>query len=426
MSNARIERIRSDGAGRGRDVHDRGEVEEFRVGLAELADEAGPGEAGADGVQAAGFEGGAQGGVMESGECFPEEGLGVIGQENVVTVFEGKALGSDGRRDDGGSHGHGLNDFEAGAAADFERDDLQPGAPIVGADIRNSAGDGHAGFVCVSANFGNGILSDEEELQVGDFLEQTIVHLGKVPAQGIDVGVVIHRAAEEQCWVRVARFSRGRLRGEVGDIHSVGDDRDFDSRVDDSTDEGFIVGAADNLEAAAPGQDALVFPEFEQVLQVQEAGFEGEAHAFTFHQLVLEIDAGAIQDERNPGVMPEEILSEHGIEEMGGVVVVFGEDALQLVLDMRERPVSYCGGQRIEQSLWEQFFPGGMFEWNDFDGTAECFENWGVLEGAAFFGQRDEVDLVFISEGFEEMKAAVVSSSIERVRKVRVKGEDSH
>jgi hypothetical protein len=73
---------------------------------------------------------------------------------------------------------------------------------VIGANIGHAAGDGDAGKLRVGFHFGDGIFADDPGLEAGHGVGDLFVHLGEIPAEAVDVGVVVHRAAENDGGLR--------------------------------------------------------------------------------------------------------------------------------------------------------------------------------------------------------------------------------
>ena len=68
------------------------------------------------------------------------ERCGSIGYLQVQATLRRKSLGSNRRTDDGDTHGHGLDDLEAGSATAQQGNDKGSGPLHVRTDIRNAPG----------------------------------------------------------------------------------------------------------------------------------------------------------------------------------------------------------------------------------------------------------------------------------------------
>lgn len=72
-----------------------------------------------------------------------------------------RPLGAESGGDDGAADGEGLHDFQTGAAADAQRDDLEMGGLVMRADVVHLAGDGDAGERAVGADGRDGVAADD-------------------------------------------------------------------------------------------------------------------------------------------------------------------------------------------------------------------------------------------------------------------------
>ncbi len=130
------------------EVHFRSSAGETGRGLQDgfkTARDAFPGEICSDEIEGGLGELAAAGVGGEQGDAGIGEGRGIVGEQDVLAVFDGEAFGADRGGDDGGAGGHGLVDFEPRAAADAEGHDRDGGVPKIGADVGDGSGDRDTG-----------------------------------------------------------------------------------------------------------------------------------------------------------------------------------------------------------------------------------------------------------------------------------------
>src|SRR5688572_1747613 len=120
--------------------------------------------------------------------------------------MEIETLGANARGNDWGADAEGLHNLEPGAAADAQRDDLKPGAFVVRADVWHATGHSNAGVFCVGSDFRARILPNNQNIEIWDFPFQAGVNFSEVPSEGVDVRIIIHRAAKDNGRFRGARF----------------------------------------------------------------------------------------------------------------------------------------------------------------------------------------------------------------------------
>ena len=70
--------------------------------------------------------------------------------------------------------------------------------------------------------------------------------------------------------------------------------------------------------------------------------------------------------------------------------------------------------------------PGWMLKRNDFDVIAEFLEDRFVGQSFAVFGEGEQVNFVVPRDPFQQMKGAVISAAVERVRDVGIDRENLH
>jgi hypothetical protein len=105
-------------------------------------------------------------GVADAGADGVGQGGGVGGEQEVAAVLEAQALGADVGAHDRGAHGQGLDDLEAGAAADAQGDDELAAAGEVGAHVGHAAGDLDVGSG-EGAHLGQGVAADDLHAHAG-------------------------------------------------------------------------------------------------------------------------------------------------------------------------------------------------------------------------------------------------------------------
>lgn len=302
---------------------------------------------------------------------------------------------------------------------------MHPGALVVGADIGHAAGDGDAGFGGVGEDFGEGILADDADFEAGDLGADVVVDFGEVPAEGIDIGGVIHGAAEEE----------GRLGGaflpeqagfEKGEIDPIGDDLKRDGAADVAADEGLVVGAAEDLHVGAAGDAFFVEPEFGDVFPGEEFVFETRGVESGLLKLVLQVHAAAVDGEGDVAMLAEEVLGEDDVANVNEVVAVGGELLADGVGELGEVPVADGGGGEAEKAAGKEAGPGGVLEGDELDAAAEGLEDGELVETLAVFAEGDEVHGVLAGELAQEVESALICTAIERVGDVRIDNEDVH
>lgn len=373
----------------------------MRVSSAEVLAETLPGESGAGGFKSMMLDAAAEIGIGKSGCDLTDECLCGVGDQDVPIVLQRKPLSSDGGGNHGRANSERLDNLEASSAADPERNNLQPGAAVKRAHIWNRASHGHAGFVRQLTDLVDGILSDDQEMEVGKSSMQRFMDFAEVPTNGVDVRIVIHGAAEDQRGPVRSLFGWDGVAVEVIKIDAVWNNGDGNVSMNPRSHELFVVGSAQDLECGAAGNGAFVEPEFRDVFPVQNLRAKWEVHPAAFHQLILEIDARAVGDKRNVEVFFEKILTEHDIAEMNDVVARGGEEAAQTEFQLRQCPMRDRCRQWIQQTCWKEFLPIGMSKRNEFNGRAEVGK-YGFMFGAdALFRQGDQVDFVLARQGAE-------------------------
>ena len=157
-----------------------------------------------------------------------------------------------------------------------------------------------------------------------------VVDFGKVPAEGIDIGGVIHGPAEEQGGLGGA-FLPEQAGFEEGEIDAIGDDLKGDGAADVAANKGLVIGAAKDLHLGAAGDAFFVEPEFGDVFPGEDfvlktGGVEGR-----LLELILKVHATAVDGERGVSVFVEEVLSENDVADMDEIVMLGG----QLLMDGR-------------------------------------------------------------------------------------------
>ena len=105
------------------------------------------------------------------------------------------------------------------------------------------------------------------------------------------------------------------------------------------------------MQAGATCDAAFIAPELRQVFQVEEPCLPGKPDAAPFHQLILEIDPGAVGHEWNR--VWQGILGEDGIEHVQSVVLLGGEESAERLLGSRQGPMRDRRRQRVEQPIGE-------------------------------------------------------------------------
>ena len=140
----------------------------------------------------------------------------------------------------------------------------------------------------------------------------------------------------------------------------------------------------------------------------------------------MEIDAGAVEDERDFLVLAHEELCKNQVEDVDGVVAIACEDFGNLRGEIGNGPMRDGGGEGIKEALGEEAFPFGMVEGKDIDAAAEIFEDRLGVCAFAVFGEGEEVDSVIDCQTFKEMKSAMVSTAVERPWNVRVNSKYFH
>jgi hypothetical protein len=108
-----------------------------------------------------------------------------------------------------------------------------------------------------------------------------------------------------------------------------------------------------------------------------------------FHQLVLEVDAGAIQDQRETAMLIEEKLREDQIEDMHRVVVTARKNFGDVFLHRGNGPVRNGGWEWVEQAFREKAFPVRMIEREDVNVIAEFGKDVSGVSAFAVFSERE-------------------------------------
>ena len=99
------------------------------------------------------------------------------------------------------------------------------------------------------------------------------------------------------------------------------------------TSRSFVDETPRSLKRRAPGDLFLEGPKFCVVFEAQHAIFGREAQPPIFHQLILKVDAGAIENQWDILMFVEKILSEDQVENMDGIVVAFSEHFREVLAD---------------------------------------------------------------------------------------------
>ena len=125
--------------------------------------------------------------------------------------IDGEAFGADGGGNDGDFGRHGLVDFQARAAADAQGNDGDGGAPQVGTDIGDGAGDLNSRiFGAELGNLRRRRAADDGEGGFGAVPADQREDLAHEVEHAIDVGEPVHGADEDEIgggfgpWVRAA------------------------------------------------------------------------------------------------------------------------------------------------------------------------------------------------------------------------------
>lgn len=247
---------------------------------------------------------------------------------------------------------------------------------------------------------------------------------GEIPAQRVDVRGVVHRPAEDDGGGLVG--GGGGIVVKIVRIDSVGDHLQRHVAADVFPDKHLIIGTAENLAAAAAGDSALVEPEFGHVLPGEEFFLQRAAGEAALLGLELEIDAAAIDDERDVAVLAEEVLGEDDVADVDGVVGLPGHLLADDAGEFLAAPVADRRGRGAEEAFRKEFVPLRMREGHETHLAAELLEDWRVLEALAVFAEGDEVDGVPGGESAQEVEGALVGAAVERIRDVGINDEQVH
>ena len=99
-------------------------------------------------------------------------------------------------------------------------------------------------------------------------------------------------------------------------VDTVCNDGDRDGPAYILADERFVVRTAQDLESGASGDALFEGPQLGVVFEIEDSVFGREAQTLKLHELILEIDAGAIENEWYLPMIRKEELGQHEIENM--------------------------------------------------------------------------------------------------------------
>ena len=213
---------------------------------------------------------------------------------------------------------------------------------------------------------------------------------------------------------------------EEFEIDSIGNDREWDGAANVFANKILLVRSAENLESAAFRDTFFESPELGVALVVEETIFKRRFEALVLHELVLEIDAGAIQHQGEIAVLIEEELRENEVQDVNGIVMIARENFGDIFLHRRDGPVRDGGWEWIEQAFWEEAFPFRMIEGKDINPVTESGKDIAGVRAFAVLGQGEEIDTVIGSETFEEMIGAMISAAVQGPGNIRINSENFH
>ena len=302
----------------------------------------------------------------------------------MLAIAQIETLCADGGGDNGAANTERLGDLQPRAAADAQRHHLEPGALIVGTDVGNLAGDGDAREFAERAHGGCRVLAHDEDAAVGHGGEQGGVGVREIPLQSVDVGRVVHRAAEQHRRRRIG--PRGEaVEREVIRVYPIREHEDGRGGIHLAAQEGLVIGPAHHGGGEFARGGALEAAEFPEVLAAQHPVAPAEAQVGEFLLLEQQVHAAAIHDARRLRRQGAEVRPENEVDEVGQIVGLAGGETVERGLHAGLPPMGDRGGQRLEQALREKARPRRMAERVKLHACAEFPEDRVVVRvGVAF------------------------------------------
>lgn len=345
-------------------------------------------------------------GVVEQIEDMVGDILGMIGDEDMLIGGSAQRFVDEGRGDAGDLHRHCLEQFVLQSGTDTHGGSENAASGVTLTDIIDGAADDDP-IVGELADAGRRGGASQEEFGVGDFAPHEGHYLGGEEDRGVDVGGILHVAAEDD----IVAFLHFRHRMEIIEVDSVGDDIDFEVHTMRYR---HTVGFGDDGEGIEDGE-GVVFGRTEHLELVVE-GSVTESLASVLHA-ALHVEREGILEVHHLGArrMGHEGQGAHhlGIDNIG---IDFALERLVAAVGFVRSPEAYLQRAYFEQIAEGVIIGGELVKTHHFDIGTELFEMFDMLGRYGLMGEAEEVYLVVVGQTAQLMISTQLISFFEGIR----------